>query len=69
MEGADCPGEEEAGHLEVRFELLFSLFVFRQYLSFTSAVEVVTMGFLVLVASYAWFNGLSKSIFEFAEEN
>ena len=47
----------------------FKQFIFHQYLSFTSAVEVVTMAFLVLVASYTWFNGLTKSIYEFAEEN
>ena len=35
----------------------------------TSAVEVATMAFLVLVATYAWFNGLTKSITEFADEN
>merc|ERR1712105_48493 len=34
-----------------------------------SAVEVVTMVVLMLVASLAWFNGLSKSINDFAEEN
>ena len=32
-------------------------------------MEVVTMAFLVLVASYAWYSGLTKSIDEFAEEN
>ena len=35
----------------------------------TSAVEVVTMAYLVLVATYAWFNGLTKSIADFAENN
>ena len=72
MEGADHPREEEVGHLEVRFNLFLNLSLItktKNYFSSTSAVEVITMVVLVLVASFTWFNGLSKSIYEFAEEN
>ena len=65
VEGADHPWEEKAGHLEVRF---CNQFISPLFLS-TSAVEVATMAFLVMVATYAWFNGLTKSINEFADEN
>ena len=65
VEGADHPWEEKAGHLEVRF---CNQFISPLFLS-TSAVEVATMAFLVMVATYAWFNGLTKSITEFADEN
>ena len=53
-----------AGHLEVR---LCKQFI-SQDLS-TSVVEIVTIAFLVLVATFTWFNGLTKSITESAEEN
>ena len=59
MEGADHPREEEVGHLEVRFNLFLNLSLMtktKKYFSSTSAVEVVTMVFLVLVASFTWFS-------------
>ena len=65
VERADHPRKEKAGHLEVS---ICKQQVVSQNL-FASAVELVTMVFLVLVATFAWLNGLTKSIADFAQEN